>query len=203
MRGLGIDHPIPNGTNRVLMARELLSLVVIPGKERIQRPLAKRRTSHSRIYSFIYSIMAAQVVGAAVAAAVQDAQDFANVLSNVCAFTARQIDVLVNDGYNTADALYNWKYKDIREWCEHKTKLSQQRGGTPYGDRKIKCLQALAWWITDRELRGVGFNIVADFNIVELQDAIEESRLEYEESKRESAVEMPKTFTVADWVSWE
>ncbi len=31
---------------------------------------------------------------------------------------------------------------------------------------------------TDRELRGVGFNIDADFYIVKLQDAIEEAQLE-------------------------
>ena len=142
-------------------------------------------------------------VNAAVAAAIQAQTDFGNVLRNICAFTQRQVDVLINDGYNTADALYNWKFNDIREWCELKSKISAARGGASYGDRKIKCLQAMAWWITDRELRGIPFNIVLDFSIVELQDAIEEARLEYEESKRESAVELPKTFTVADWVTWE
>ena len=135
---------------------------------------------------------------------VQQAQeDFNDVLVNVCAFTPRQVNVLTQDGYDTADAVYNWKYKDIRVWCEHKSKLTQQQGGSSYGDRKIKCLQALAWWVTDKELRGIDYNILREFTNAELQDAIEEARLEYDESKRESAVELPKKFTVADWVAWE
>ena len=47
-----------------------------------------------------------------------------------------------------------------------------------YGYRKIKCLQALDWWVTDLTLRGkiVDLN---NFKTNILAGAIEESRLDF------------------------
>ena len=45
-------------------------------------------------------------------------------------------------------ALY-WKFTEIKEWCQLKFKVPVICGGISFGDKRIKCLQALAWWVTD------------------------------------------------------
>ena len=90
----------------------------------------------------------------------QDQQDFIVLLTGVMGFTDRQRTALISEGYDTARSLIHWKYNEIRDWCETKSKLSTQRGGENYGDRRIRNLQALAWWCTDCSLRGLPLDII-------------------------------------------
>ena len=62
------------------------------------------------------------------------------------------------------------------------------RGGLSYGDRKIECLQALSWWVTDLTLRSKIINL-NNFRTDILDDTIEESRLDFEDT-RDGKVEL-------------
>ena len=55
--------------------------------------------------------------------------------------------------------LINWRYKNIRSLLENLSNRPTTRGGQQYGDRKIKELHALSWFITDRSRRGLTFDL--------------------------------------------
>ena len=75
--------------------------------------------------------------------------------------------------------------------------------GVSYGDRKIKCLQALAWWVTDLTLQGKIIDL-NKFKTDILADAIEESRLDFEDT-RDGKGELIKNkeFSHEKWTQWE
>ena len=56
------------------------------------------------------------------------------------------------------------------------------RGGISFGDGKINCLHALAWWVTDLTPRNE--NIDPDnFKSSVLSDAIEDCRLDFDDTR--------------------
>ena len=79
---------------------------------------------------------------------------FAGTLQGIIGFTITQVRVLVDDRYDSQESVIYWKFTDIKEWCRLKSKIPARRCGLYYRDRKIKCLQELAWWVTDLTLRG-------------------------------------------------
>ena len=68
-----------------------------------------------------------------------------NIITNVLGLSVNQREVLSDDGYDTIFTIIHWKYDDIREWCTIKSKFTTTSGGDSYGDRRIKCIQVLAW----------------------------------------------------------
>ena len=78
---------------------------------------------------------------------------FLNKITNVLGLSVKQCEVLYNDGYYSIYTIIHWKYDKIREWFTTKYNFTTTRGGASYGDLKIKCLQALAWWANDLILR--------------------------------------------------
>ena len=80
--------------------------------------------------------------------------DLINKINNILGLSVKQRELLSNEGYDTIFTIIHWKYDTIREWCTTKSKFKTTRGGASYGERKIKCIQALEWWATDFTLRG-------------------------------------------------
>ena len=74
-------------------------------------------------------------------------------------FSAEQCKTLREEGYSSLSHLYNWKHKDIRSLLENLSNRPANRGGRRFGDRKIKELQALAWFLTDRQSRGLAVDL--------------------------------------------
>ena len=64
-----------------------------------------------------------------------------------------------NEGYSSLSDLVNWEYKDIRSLLENLSNCPSTRGGQQFGDRRIKELQALAWFLTDRSRRALPFDL--------------------------------------------
>jgi hypothetical protein len=126
-----------------------------------------------------------------------------DVLDDVCRLTETQRDVLVNDGYDTARSLVHWNYKSIRNWCESKCKLALNRGGCTYGDRKIKCIQALAYWCTNAYLQGKPLDIEGEYDDDAQDEAIIESELDYNDSKKDAVLDKPSKFSHEKWQEWE
>ena len=77
---------------------------------------------------------------------------FTRALQNTLGLSNTQMRVLSEDGYGTTYTILYWKFTDIRDWCQLKAKLPVSCGGLYSGDRKIKCLQSLACWMTDLTL---------------------------------------------------
>ena len=81
--------------------------------------------------------------------------DFLNTITDVLGLSFKHHEVLSDDGYDIIYTIIHWKYDKIREWCTTKYKMTTNRGVSPYGDQKTKCLQALEWWDTNLTLRGM------------------------------------------------
>ena len=147
--------------------------------------------------------MAAAVRAALAAQLVVDRADILNVLENVCHLTRSQRETLVNDGYDTARSLVHWNFKSIRAWCEAKSKMPVNRGGCTYGDRKIKCIQGIAYWCTNASLTGDQLDIVNKFDDDALDESIIESELDYNETKKDAVLDKPDKFSHEKWQEWE
>jgi len=107
-------------------------------------------------------------------------------------FNREQCAKLRSEGYSSLSDLINWKYKDIR--------CPANRGGQQFGVKKIKELQALSWFITDRSRRGLSF----DLNLYRqeadqyIQFAEIDSEIGYDE-----AADKPEKFKYMNWNKWE
>ncbi len=65
-------------------------------------------------------------------------------------FNREQCAKIRAEGYSSLSDLVNWKYKDIRSLLENLSNRPITRGDQQFCDRKIKELQALSWFVTDR-----------------------------------------------------
>ena len=120
---------------------------------------------------------------------------FILVSDDVCHLTLSQTTTLVEDGYDTARSIVHWDFKSIRSWCKTKSKIPVNRGGCTYGDRKIKCIQTLAYWCTNAHLQGDSLDIINQFDDDVLDKAIIESELDYNDSKKDAVLNKPKNYT--------
>ena len=77
---------------------------------------------------------------------------FVGTLQGTLGFANYHIKVLVEDGYDTQEAVLFWKFTYVKQWCQLKSKIPVSRGCISYGDIKINFLQALVWWVTDLTL---------------------------------------------------
>ena len=127
---------------------------------------------------------------------------FLNTITNVLGLSVKQCEVLSDDGYDTISTIMHWKYDDIRDWCTTKSKLTTTRGGAYYGDQKIKCLQALAWWATNLTLRGKHI-FLANFDATIVADFIDEDKLGYEGGEKDPDIKKPDKLSHSKWVYCE
>ncbi len=124
------------------------------------------------------------------------------VLEEVCHLTHGQTGTLILDGYDGPTSVINWRYNAIRKWASEKSKLSTTRGGCTYGDRRIKAIQGLVWWVNEQTLRGLDVTLM-DFNKVMLNDSIEMAQMDNERKESRSANDKPGTFEAGEWIKWE
>ena len=97
---------------------------------------------------------------------------FTGILQGILGITSTQVRVLVDDGCDIQYSVLYWKFTDIKEWCQLKSKIPSSRSGVSYGDRKIKCLQSLAWLVTYLTLPSKIINL-NNFKTDIIDDAIE------------------------------
>ena len=121
----------------------------------------------------------------------------------ILGFTSIQVRVLVDDRYDSQESVLYWKISDIKELCQLKFKIPASRGGMSYGDRKINCLQALTWWVTDLTLRDKIINL-NHFKTDIIADAIEDSRLDFEDTRDgKGELNKPKEFSHEKCTQWK
>lgn len=96
--------------------------------------------------------------------------------------------------------MINWKYKDIRSLLENLLNRPTTRGGQQFGDRKIKELQALSWFITDKSSRGLSFDL--DLYKQEAIQYISFAEIDSEIDKDEAA-DKPGKFKHSSRNKWE
>ena len=116
-------------------------------------------------------------------------------LQGIIGFNSTQVQVLVDNGYDIQESFLYWKLTYIKEWCQIKSNIPASRGGVSYGDRKVKCLQALAWWVTDLTLQGKIIDL-NNFKTDIIADEIEESRIDFEDTRvGKGELSKPKEFS--------
>ena len=105
---------------------------------------------------------------------------FTEKIQVILDFTSTQFWVLVDDGYDSQELVLYCKFTDVKEWCQLKSKILAICSGVYYGDRKIKCLQALDWWVSYLTLRGKIIDL-NKFKTDIISDAIGEYQLDFED----------------------
>jgi len=111
-------------------------------------------------------------------------------------FSAAQCKTLREEGYSSLSHLLNWKHKDIRSLLENLSNRPNTRGGQRFGDRKIKELQALAWFLTDRYRRGLSLDL--DLYCQEAGEYISLAEIDSEITKDDTA-DKPEKFKHSSW----
>ena len=82
------------------------------------------------------------------------------ILCHTHNFTRSQYTTLREEGYGTIHELRNWKHKEINTLLTNLSNRPINRGGQRYGDRRIKQLQALAWFVNNSYARGLPVDLV-------------------------------------------
>ena len=57
---------------------------------------------------------------------------FTEKLQGILGFTSTQVWVLVVDGYDSQESVLNWKFTDIKEWCQLKANIPAIHSGVSY-----------------------------------------------------------------------
>ncbi len=125
------------------------------------------------------------------------------LMYNSLNFTEGQYTTLRDQGgYGTLRDLNQWRHKEIYDWCVAMSGRSVARGGRTYGDLKIKQLQGIAWWVTDRCLRSLPLD-VNDFKAKE-EEYRANAQFAYLESKNDDVtLDKPGKFEYKNWIAWE
>ena len=114
-------------------------------------------------------------------------------------FTITQVQVLVDNKYDSQGSILYGKITDIKKWCQLKSKIPLIRDGLSYGDRKINCLHALDLWVKDLTLWGRIIDI-NNFKTDIIADTFEESWLDFEDIRYEKGdLSKPKEFSHEKW----
>ena len=114
-------------------------------------------------------------------------------------FNKDQCTRLRAEGYSSLSDLVNWKYKEIRSLLENLSNRPASRGGQHFGDRRIRELQALSWFVTDRSRRGLSYDL--DLYRQEATSYISFAEIDSEIAK-DDAADKPNTFKYANWSKW-
>ena len=126
------------------------------------------------------------------------------LMVNTLNFTEGQYTTLRDQGgYGTLRDLNQWRHKEIYDWCVALSGTrSAARGGHTYGDLKIKQLQGIAWWVTDRCLRSLPLD-VDDFKGKE-EEYRANAQFAYLKSKSDDVtLDKPGKFEYKNWIAWE
>ena len=107
---------------------------------------------------------------------------FNGTLQGIINFTNTQVQVLVDSGYDIQYLVLYWKFTDIKDWYQLKPRIPANSGGIYDGDRKIKGLQALDWWVTNLTLQCKNIDLNR-FKTETLAYAIEESWIDFEDTR--------------------
>ena len=106
-------------------------------------------------------------------------------------FMKEQCITLRNQGYMTLSDLVDWEYKDVRSLLENLSNRPTSIGGQQFGDRRIKQLQALSWFVTDRDRRGLTYDL--DLYQAELNTYIKFANIDSQIGK-DDAADKPEKF---------
>ena len=119
-------------------------------------------------------------------------------------FTQAQYVCLRNiGGYGTLMDLNQWRYKDIRKWCETMTTTAVNRGGRTFGDLKIKQLQGIAWWVSDSVLRNA-IPLDVDVYKADADNYKLNAELDHLDNEKDTVeVDKPSKFEYKNWIEWE
>ena len=115
-------------------------------------------------------------------------------------FNQQQCVKLRAEGYSSLSDLVNWRYKNIRSLLENLSNRPSTRGGQYFGDKRIKELQALSWFVTDRSRRGLSFDM--DLYQQESDQYIYFAEID-SEIEKDAAADKPEKFKYSNWNKWE
>ncbi len=115
-------------------------------------------------------------------------------------FKKEQCITLHDQGYMTLSDLVDWKYQDVRSLLENLSNRPTSRGGQQFGDRRSKQLQALSWFVTDRDRLRLTYNL--ELYQAEVNTYIKFAKIDSQIGKDDTA-DKPEKFKYSNWIEWE
>ncbi len=103
-------------------------------------------------------------------------------------------------GYMTLSDLVDWDYKDVRSLLENLSNRPTSRGGQQFGDKRIKQLQALSWFVTDRDRRRLTYDL--ELYQAEVDTYMKFAKIDSQIGKQDTA-DKPDKFKYSNWIEWE
>ena len=117
-------------------------------------------------------------------------------------FTIDQYITLREEGYGTLREMRSWKYKDIYTLLTNLSARPTNRGGRRYGDKRIRQIQAIAWFVNDSTSRGVPVDV--DLYQQDPDICIQNAALAADHAAQDqTTAEKPEKFTYKEWITWE
>ena len=124
---------------------------------------------------------------------------FTGTLQDILGFANTQVWILADNGYGSQELVLYWIFTNIKEWRQLKYKTPESHSGVSYVDRKIKWLQALAWWVTDLTVQDKIIDL-NNFKTDIFAYAIEDSRVHFEDTGYgKGELSNPKYFSHEKW----
>ena len=124
-----------------------------------------------------------------------------SILRGFHEFSLAQCETLREEGYSTLSHLYNWRHDSIRKLLETVSNRPVTRGGRHFGDRKIKELQAFAWFLTDRRRRGLSQDL--DLYCLNADQYISLAEMDSLVKDDSTTLAKPEKFKYSEWNQWE
>jgi hypothetical protein len=124
---------------------------------------------------------------------------------NICRFVTPNTRASVwNEGFALVSDFGMMKASNFSAMSARITKMKPAQGGFRFGEVQIRNLEALAFWVRDKQRRNEA--IVAEEFTVEERDRcrslVDTERIEIDQAEASKAAS-PVKFEVANWVAWE
>ena len=124
------------------------------------------------------------------------------LLCHVHNFTRGQYETLREEGYGTFADLVNWKHKEISKLLQSLSNRPANRGGMRYGDKRVRQIQAITWYVTEASQRGINLDMT-EYEVnpdTYMQNAALSAAYEASDDNKG---DKPKQFEYKNWISWE
>ena len=124
------------------------------------------------------------------------------VCDNVLSLTASQRNAIVNNGWSRLADFQGFKYDRIQTWARESNCLPASSGECYFGSLAMGKLQGLVCWVNQMLLRGNTL-VCGGFDSAMMQQSMDDSEIQYAESKRYSDDQTPSKCKYDEWIDWQ
>ena len=124
------------------------------------------------------------------------------ICANALSLTSIQRGAIVNSGWDRLAYFQCFNYDRIQTWARESNRLPASRGGCYFGSVVMAKLQGLEYWANQMLL--LGHTLVCnDFDSAIMRQSMDDAKIHYAKSKRDSDSQTPSKFNYYEWIDWQ